>query len=110
MTSSNVVGCSIGRSAGLATLENLVDVQARVPEVCREARSIAQQASSLGKLSVGVDGRQTFFESERREPLSLVGEQRIRQQYERAGFQLADGCQRLFEVKLSHLHAGDVDA
>src|SRR5262245_55670855 len=60
------------------TLENLVDVQARVPEVSCEARSIAQQASSLGKLSVGVDGRQTFFESECREPLSLVGEQRIR--------------------------------
>src|SRR5215472_10176889 len=73
-----------------STLENLVDVQARVPEVSCEARSIAQQASGLGKFPVGVHRRPALPDRERGETLSLVREQWIRHQDEGAGFLLTE--------------------
>ena len=50
MTSSNVVGCSTGKSAGLAPLRNLASVNAGpVISICK-IWSIADQAARCGEL------------------------------------------------------------
>jgi len=56
-TSSNVVGCCTGRSAGLAPVEDLSDVNANLANGSRAARSVADQAPDRNELTPVIDRR-----------------------------------------------------
>src|SRR5438128_10079174 len=49
ITSSNFVGCSTGRSAGVGAFEDLVDVPGRAPKDLGITRTVRHEASSLNK-------------------------------------------------------------
>jgi len=54
MTSSNLLGCSMGRSAALAPFDDLVDVDGRSPPDVDEVRVIGDQPTGHEMLAVGV--------------------------------------------------------
>src|SRR5438046_10521849 len=58
ITSSNLLGCSMGRSPGLAPLENLVHVGRGAPKQIRLVRSIGDKAPGIDKLPRCVHCRQ----------------------------------------------------
>ena len=51
MTNSNFVGCSTGRSAGLAPFKNLVDVNGGAPETLSFVGRIGHEAAGLYELT-----------------------------------------------------------
>src|ERR1017187_4506950 len=57
-TSSSFVGCSTGRSAGLAPLEDFVHIRGGASEQIRQARPVGHQAPILHKLPRGVHCRE----------------------------------------------------
>ena len=59
MTSSNLVGCSTGMSAGLAPLRILSTTVARAPKHIRRECPVGQQPARCKKVTEGVNGRQT---------------------------------------------------
>src|SRR5262249_21915319 len=58
MVSSNFVGCSTGRSPGLAPLEDLVHVGRSAPKCIRDTRSVGDEGASLSMVDQQRDGRQ----------------------------------------------------
>ena len=58
ITSSNFVGCSTGRSAGLGAFEDLVDVGGGPPELVMEVGSIGHEAAgAYDELPLSIDCR-----------------------------------------------------
>ena len=55
---SNLVGCSTGKSAGLAPLRILVHKGGRSPQVIGNVRAVGHQASVIWKLAKAIDGRE----------------------------------------------------
>ncbi len=47
ITSSNFVGCSTGKSAGLGALEDLVHIGGGTSKVVAEARGVGHEAASV---------------------------------------------------------------
>jgi hypothetical protein len=47
MTSSKLVGCSTGRSAGFAPFENLVDIHSDAAVLVREVHPVGHQTSGI---------------------------------------------------------------
>src|SRR5258706_15997486 len=58
MTSSNLVGCSIGRSAGLAHFRILPTKVAVASEEDDEARAVGHQATLVRELAKAIHGRE----------------------------------------------------
>ena len=64
MTSSNFVGCSTGRSPGLAPPEDLVQVGRGAPIQVENARSIPHEAAEFHEFSRVEHRRQPVFRGE----------------------------------------------
>ena len=70
MTSSNFMGCSTGRSPGLAPLRNLVHVDGGSTVVLRVARTVGHESARVRGRGQGVDGRQPMVQGEVGNPCS----------------------------------------
>ena len=64
ITSSYLVGCSTGRSEGLVTIQNLIDVAARTAEQISYIWAVYDQ-STIGELPEEINRRQMMFRCER---------------------------------------------
>ena len=73
MTNSNFVACCTGRSAGLGTFQDLVDVNRRAP-VLRSPKSgsVGHETALTDKLLLDVNSRQPVFAGKLDDPLFLA--------------------------------------
>jgi hypothetical protein len=74
MISSNLVGCSTGRSAGLAALQDLVDIGRRAAPDIVVVRTVRHQAADLDKSPQLVHGREPVLRSQIHDPLGVYEE------------------------------------
>jgi len=72
MTSSNLVGCSTGKSPGLAPLQNSIDVACGAAEYITVTWSITDQAAFLGKSTIWIHRRQAFLCGKSQDLVSLA--------------------------------------
>ena len=100
ITSSNLVGCSTGRSAGGA-LEDLSGVNSDLAKDSGEAASVADQAAGRGELAPRVDRRNGMACRQRHELNASAGEERVGADDERAGVQV--GRAKMPSISLSLL-------
>ena len=82
MTSSNLVGCSTGRSAGFSPWKDLVHVDTKAPEAVRFVQVIGEETPGLDITLVLVHGGQPTLGGEVDEPLSVDPPKWIRLQEE----------------------------
>ena len=68
MTSSNFVGCSTGRSAGLGALEDLVHVGGGPSPVLAKAGPVRHETTGLRVLLRPIDRRQAALGRQLRDP------------------------------------------
>src|SRR5262245_25694648 len=95
ITNSNLVGCKIGRSAGLLTLKNPAGVDTGLAICVGEARSIAHQAAGFGKGTQFIDRRHPMVGRQRNDVYATVVEQRAGTYQQRINRLLAmprNGC------------------
>ena len=90
MTSSNLVGCWTGRSAGLGALQDLVHVDGAAAIVIGTVRRVAHQTAGLHVFSRRKHRRQFVRQREFRERLCPGDEQRRRKDQNRVGTALDD--------------------
>jgi hypothetical protein len=77
MTSSNFVGCSTGRSAGLVPFEDLINIDRRAALPLADIRCIGHQAARLHILCPVVHGWQAVPCRKLHEPGALRREQDV---------------------------------
>jgi hypothetical protein len=70
ITSSNLVGCT-GRSAGIFTFQDAVDIQRRSPVLVQIFNPIGRQAAARGKRPQWIDRRQAVPGRERHDQLAM---------------------------------------
>src|SRR6516225_5353080 len=72
MASSNLVGCSMGRSPALRALENFVHVARGATKQVRQAGPVGGKPARRDELGLRIDGRQLASERERSHPVAIA--------------------------------------
>jgi hypothetical protein len=84
ITNSNLVGCTIGRSAGFSP-ENPAGVDAGLTIGIGEARAVARQAAGRGKFTSFINRRNGMARCQRNDSIALAVKERVGVNQQRSG-------------------------